>query len=513
MIRSFALAAAVALPLAAQDPTLTPLGTFRTGLFDRGAAEIVAHDPVSQRLFTVNGADQTVDILDCRNPSDIRRISQVRIPVEWGVSANSIVVRNGIVAVAVEASPQTDPGSVIFLDTEGRFRKGVKVGALPDMLTFTPDGRRVLTANEGQPSEDYRTDPEGSVSIIDISGGIDSLTQANVRTADFRAFTAANLPAGVRVFGPRATPAQDFEPEYIAIAPDSRTAWVTLQENNAIAILDIEQARFTRIAPLGVKEHWRAENTLDASDRDGVARLRTWTVFGMYQPDAIVPYTGPDGRLWLLTANEGDARSYQGFSEEVRVADLRLDPAMYPNAAEIQRPGELGRLRCTNAAGDLDGDGDIDMIHVYGARSFSVWTPDVRLAFDSGNQFELISQINLGPVFNLSNANNTFDDRSDDKGPEPEGIAVGAVRGVPYAFIANERQGNILIYDLVNPANPRYIGQWWNRNPFAPANTAAAGDLGPEGIIFIRAEDSPNGRPLLAVANEVSGTITLWQVN
>ena len=273
--------ALLALPLAAQDPSLTVLGTFRTGKFDVGAAEISAHDPRTQRLFVVNGADKTIDILDIRNPAAPTRLSQVKMPVDVGDSANSVAVKNGIVAVAVQAADKTQPGAVLFLDANGTPLNSVKVGALPDLVTFTPDGRKILVANEGEPSEDYKVDPEGSISIIDISGGVGSLTQNQVRTAGFGAFTPQNLPAGVRIYGPGASIAQDIEPEYIAVSPDSKQAYVTLQENNALAIVDIQTARVTSIAPLGLKEHWREENSIDASDRDGGISMRTWTVWGM----------------------------------------------------------------------------------------------------------------------------------------------------------------------------------------------------------------------------------------
>ena len=42
---------------------------------------------------------------------------------------------------------------------------------------------------------------------------------------------------------------------------------------------------------------------------------------------------------------------------------------------------------------------------------------------------------------------------------------------------------------------------------------ATAGDLGPEGLVFIPAAQSPNGRPLLVVGNEVSGTTAVLQLN
>lgn len=503
----------ITLPLLAQDPSLTVLGTFRTGKFDASAAEISAHDPATQRLFVVNGADKTIDILDIRNPATPTRISQVKMPVDVGAAANSVAVKNGIVAVAVEAADKTQPGSVLFLDANGTPLNSVKVGALPDMLTFTPDGKKILVANEGEPSEDYKVDPEGTISIIDISGGVASLTQAQVKTAGFAAFTPQTLPAGVRIYGPGASIAQDIEPEYIAVSPGSKTAYVTLQENNALAIVDIEAARVTSIAPLGLKPHWREENSMDASDRDGGVSMRTWTVWGMYQPDAIAAHVAADGNLYLLTANEGDSRDYPGFSEIERVSALKLDPARYPQAAENQLASEMGRLTVTKATGDLDGDGDIDMIHSLGARSFSVWSPAGELLWDSANQFETIGRLNYPEAFNASNSSHALDSRSDDKGPEPEAIIVATIRNKPYAFIGLERQSNILIYDMSDPLNPRYVGQHGNRNNAAAPNTEAAGDLGPEGLLFIPASESPTGAMLLVASNEISGTVTIWRVN
>lgn len=496
-----------------QDPALSVLGTYRTGRYNAGAAEIVAHDPATQRLFVVNGGDRTIDILDMSNPANLRRISQVRFPAEHGIAANSVAVKNGIVAVAVEADPKTDPGSALFLDADGRILAAVKVGALPDMLTFTPDGRKVLVANEGEPNTDYTADPEGSMSIIDISRGATEVTQADVKTAHFRNFTREMLDPSVRIFGPGASVAQDLEPEYIAVSPDSKTAWVTLQEGNAIGIIDVDTATVTRIVGLGLKEHWREENSIDASDRDNAVSLRTWTVWGFYMPDAIAPYVAADGNVYLLTANEGDAREYAAYAEERRVSEVRLDPARYPNASEIQQASELGRLRITAANGDIDGDGDYDMLHSFGGRSFTVWTARVEKVWDSMNHFEIINSQNYPESFNASNSDNVFDSRSDDKGPEPEALTTGVIGGRTFAFIGNERQSNIIVYDVTDPRVPRYIEQYTNRNPRAAIDSPEAGDLGPEGIIFIPAAQSPTGRPLLAVANEISGTTTLWQIN
>jgi hypothetical protein len=200
----------------------------------------------------------------------------------------------------------------------------VEVGALPDMLVFTPDGKRVLVANEGEPNDAYDVDPEGSVSIIDLPNDITKLTQANVRTATFDKFNDAELDPSIRIFGPGATVAQDLEPEYITVSKDSKTAWVALQENNAIAVLDIDSGEFTALRGLGFKDHRLPGNELDVSDRDKQINITNWPVFGIYQPDAIASYDY-QGRTYIVTANEGDARDYDGFSEEFRVKDLMLD--------------------------------------------------------------------------------------------------------------------------------------------------------------------------------------------
>jgi hypothetical protein len=354
----------------------------------------------------------------------------------------------------------------------------------------------------------YSVDPEGSVSIIDLSKGVKDLTDADVRTAGFGSFAKESLEPGVRIFGPRASVAQDLEPEYIAVSPDSKTAYVTLQENNAVGILDIEAGKFTRIAALGVKEHWRAGNELEVSDRDGGPAIYTWPIYGMYQPDAIAPFVGPDNKLYLITANEGDAREWGPYVEAARVSTLKLDPSI-PGGAALQAADGLGRLNVSTASGDLDGDGDFDVLYSFGGRSITVWSPNLEALWDSHNQFEVFLLQERPAAFNVSH----MDSRSDDKGPEPEGVVVGNVRGCNYAFVGNERTSNIMIYDLTIPDAPQYVGMVWNRNLSAANNTPEAGDLGPEGLAFVREQDSPTGKPLLIVANEVSGTVTVWQVD
>ncbi len=415
----------VAAPLTAQI-SLEPIGTYATGIFDEGAAEIAAYDPETQRLFVINGGTASLDVIDIRLPSLPRLAFSIDL-TPYGGGGTSVDVYKGLVAVAVPAADETRPGSVVFFGPYGRFRGSVQVGALPDMLTFTPDGSRVLVANEGQPNDDYTVDPEGSVSIIDLTKGRGKgiITQAMVTHATFTHFNDDELDPRIRIFGPGATVAQDLEPEYIAVSQDGRLAWVTLQQNNALGILDVNDASFRELIPLGVKDHDLPENALDASDEDGRIQILNRPVRGLYQPDAIAAYRSA-GAIYLVTANEGDSRDYEGFSEEERVADLTLDPTAFPDAEALQQEAALGRLRVTSADGDTDGDGDFDELFAFGGRSFSIRDAAGRLVFDSGDDLERITAEELPAEFNSSNdENGSFDSRSDDKGPEPEGVVLG----------------------------------------------------------------------------------------
>ncbi|UUY06976.1 choice-of-anchor I family protein [Pseudomonas sp. J452] len=493
---------------------ISPLGTYQSGLFEQGAAEIVAHDARSQRLFVVNAASGKLDVLDIRDPAQPKLLFNIDLSA-YGSSINSVAVHKGLVAAAVENSVKTEPGQVVFLDADGQIRGRVQVGALPDMLTFSHDGQRVLVANEGEPSDDYLVDPEGSVSIIDLPKRLSRLSQANVRTADFRAFSREQLDPSIRVFGPNASVAQDFEPEYITISKDGKRAWVTLQENNAIAEIDVRRAQVKAVHGLGYKDHQLAGNELDASDKDSAVNIRNWPIRGLYQPDAISSFS-QRGQTYLVTANEGDARAYGGYSEEVRVGSTAylLDPAVFPDAGTLKQNANLGRLTVSKASGLDPQTGTYNAIYAFGARSFSIWSSEGTRVYDSGADFERISAERLPALFNSNHKENTPDGRSDDKGPEPEGVTVSTLWGKPYAFIGLERISAVMVYDLSNPKAPRFVELVSNRDATAKPPAAEAGDLGPEGVMVIPAERSPlAGVPLLVVGNEVSGSTTLYRID
>ena len=487
------------------------------GSLTLAGAEISAFDAASKRLFVTSAAG--LQVVQVNTDLTMTLLGTVSLGSN---DINSVAVKDGVVAVAVAATDKTQPGSVYFLDADGTLGDAamvlgsVEVGALPDMLSFSADGKKVLVANEGErnlPADvtagKSAIDPEGSVSIIDLSAGI---AAAKVTTASFAAFNDKLVElkaAGVRLFAGEAgfesvSVAQDLEPEYISIAPDGRTAFVTLQENNAVAILDLESGQFTDIVPLGLKSFLGLP--FDGSDKDGLKAQTDQPVFGQYMPDAIASFVGADGKTYYVIANEGDDRDdFINPDETIRAAKLKLDAEAFPDAAALKTDAELGRLTVSNAPGnngDTDGDGDIDQLLSYGARSFSILNTDGVLVFDSGSHIEQF--VASGGLFNATTpaTGGLFDDtRSDNKGPEPEGVALGQVGDRTLAFIGLERGGGgVMVYDVTDPAAVSFVQ--YLRNP---------ADVSLEGLSFVGKADSPNGQDLLFVTNEVSNTVTAYR--
>ncbi|GAA1729238.1 hypothetical protein GCM10009809_25970 [Isoptericola hypogeus] len=550
---------------------LRPLGAYATGVFDESAAEIVAHHAGTQRLFSVNAQAGEVTVLDVARPSSPRKLFALKAAgvraadgstVPDGAVANSVAVRaDGLVVVAVESEVKTDDGWLVLFDAagDGDALGAWRVGALPDMVTITPDGAGAVVANEGEPADDFSVDPEGSVTVVELPDRLrpghgsgrgsghgwghghryDDLDvrQSAVRTADFHAFEGEALPDGVRVFAPDA-PAPDgslahrvsrnLEPEYVTVSKDSRTAYVALQEANAVAEVDLRRARVTDVWSLGSKDHSVPGQGIDPSDRDDAAAVREVPVRGLYMPDGIASFTSR-GETYLVTANEGDAREWGDYAEPARVKDLGtggLAPVCADSpASSLLDDADLGRLNVTTASGLSDDGSCYEQLFAMGARSFSVWTTDGELVFDSGNTFEQVTAEALGDAFNTNHSETSFDGRSDDKGPEPENLTIGKVGSRTYAFVGLERAGGVMVYDVTRPERSELVTYVSNRDysvsvedaiddgEDAPTALEAAGDLGPEGLTFIQAEDSPTHRPLLAVASEVSGTTTLFEVD
>lgn len=455
-------------------------------------SEIVAFDAATNRVFTAAG--NQVDVIDFTTGLTVDTLTY-DAGINGGV--NSVAVSGGKLAVALAAPGTADAGKVFIYDTANLGApSSVDVGVLPDMLTFTPDGSRILVANEGEPEgyEPGDIDPVGSISVIDVN-------TLDVKNAGFSAFDGAEdalRDAGVRIFGPGSSASQDLEPEYIAVSNDGNTAFVALQENNALAIVDLSGADpvVTDIVPLGLKDYALPGNEIDPTDRPedqdfGVFESQP-NVAGMYQPDGIDIIT-IGGKDYIVSANEGDAREYDGIipgddTEVTRADDVALAPGFF--AADAQDDENLGRLEITLLPGITDDGindlGEYERLTSFGARSFALWNEDGTLAFDSGNFIDqTLSDLGLYP-----------DGRSDAKGSEPEAVEVGVISDRTYLFLGLERASAVMIFDLTDFDLGELTQDYLVATIFDETLER------PEGLSFVSALDSGDGYAYLLAAYE-----------
>lgn len=525
-----------------------------------GAAEIVAYQASKKWIYAINssGDDAVVNILPADTFDSAALVkdnegvisatnltSVITLPLNENTQgdANSIAIdeNNNLLAVAMAAESTGDEGQIAFYDISGEspvFIKNVTVGFLPDMVTFTHDGAKAVVANEGEPSGDYSVDPEGSISIIDITNNVIADTAINI---DFKAYNNKQTeleaqgvvfanPNGRTINGNliNTTVAMDLEPEYVSISKDNKYAYVSIQENNALAIVNL-QDNSLELKGLGFKE-WSSLQ-LDASDKDGGVNFKSYPgLYGMYQPDTISSFSWK-GANFIVTANEGDAREYffdttdeadciakggldydeddgcLAYIDESRVEDLTLAANFdYLNNDD----DDIGRLKVTTIKGDTNNDGQYESLYGYGARSFTIWDSNGLVVFDSGDDIARITASVHGESFNNNEDENNGDSRSDDKGAEPEALAIGKIDDRTFAFIGLERMGGIMAYDITNPYNVQFEDYFYNRGLIKGANIT--GDLAPEGMVFVSAEQSATGNPLLIVGNEISGSIAVWEI-
>jgi len=494
---------------------------YKSGIFDDSAAEIVTYDSLSQQFFVTNASSNHIDVLKL-NGNMLSKINSIPLS-SFGAGVNSVSAHNGLIAVAVEAYNKQSNGSIEFFEHDGTHLKTLTAGPLPDMVTFSSNGKLVVVANEGEPNEDYSHDPYGSISIVDLSNGIES---AEVTTLDFSTIT---LPRkGMKFYNP--DKAADIEPEYIAINSTNTKAYVTLQENNGIAVVDLVNKSIEKVMALGFKDFSQVGNEIDAN-KDNRVNLSTVNAFGMYQPDSIAVYS-IQGEDYLVTANEGDDREYDTYSEEIKVSKLKLDP-------NLDTTGLGNSVRVSRELGDANHDGIYEQLYMMGTRSFSIWSSQGKLLFDSGSQLarqviDSVGEDNFNTritdtkksdaIAKLGNDGISYskkgkrvyffegkDARSEKKGIEPEALTLGTINASTYAFIGLEKQGGFFMYDITNPEIPNLI-KYYNSIDYAKA-PFNAGDLGPEGMTFVSALKSPNGKDLLVIANEVSGTTTVYQIS
>ena len=556
--------AAISLKLVGSTPAIADN-------FDESAAEIVAYHPDSKTAYLVNSNSKAVDVVDLSDVTapTITSTLDVAGDVETAVDAlsegdlgavNSVDVSGDYMAVAIEADTKQDTGYIAFYNVDGTFVSAVAAGALPDKVGFSPDGKYAVVANEGEPNDDYSVDPAGTITVIDVAGGFDIATAATADFTDFNAGGSKELTGPVRISAKAESVAQDLEPEFIAFSADSTTAYATLQENNAVAIIDLASAEVTTVLGIGFKDYGLPGNEIDASNKDDGVNLNSWSIFGTYMPDGFDAYDVNDV-TYLVTANEGDGREYvsdatdaadctaQGgflfddgdcfhYLDEIRVKDL--DASQFTEdlvaklGADFQDQDKLGRLKVITDLGLEDSSACTTLattgqpiafpeetpvagcvyenLYSFGSRSFTIWdTSAGRAVFDSGSDMERITAQQLGGSFNASNDSNDGDDRSDDKGPEPEAVEIATINDNTFAFIALERVGGVMVYNITNPQNAQFV-QYINPRDFTVGDDAVeanmAGPLGPEDLKFITQDDNM----YLLVSNEVSGTLSVYSV-
>ncbi|MDW1892284.1 choice-of-anchor I family protein, partial [Vibrio sp. Vb1574] len=525
--------------------------------FDTSAAEIVNYDACTDKLYVVNAQAKRVDVLSLNEssaPSQTDFIDLTDAGTSAGIeigAANSVAVFNGLVAVAIENNNKQEDGLIaLYRSDDLSLITTFKTGALPDMVGFSKDGRYIATANEGEPNSDYSIDPEGSVTLVDLSKGINNADVTQIGFGEFDGVRSDELPKAVRISGPNASIAQDLEPEYLTFA-DNGKIYVALQENNAMAIIDPQSQSVEKIVALGEKS-W-SNSKLDASNKDKIiGNLKSYPqLVGLYMPDTLDSYS-VNGKTYIVSVNEGDGREYgfkttqaecdqAGFMsdeddyqgtpdytnvkgsclshiDEVRGKKLKVTTD-HPLAEALKDNKQLARLKVIKPNHTLNAE---ENVQAFGARSFSIWNENGELVFDSGDDFATVALLNEGKHFNSTNdSNSSGDDRSDDKGIEPEAIEVAKINGRYYAFIGLERQGGIMVYDITEPKQAQFLHYVNHRDYTQPVCTLVedgecandtynpkAGDLAPESINYF----TRNGQHFIAVGNEVSGTTSVFRI-
>lgn len=506
LIAAAIVGAAVTTPAIVADANLSLDARYDSGVQneDGGTTEIVAYNPHSHSTYVVNGVTKKIEAISLNYTKDqamnlksflsldiAKTIASFDKTFEYGdLTSITVHPKENVIAVSVQAKDYNTAGYAVVLTGEGKFLGATKVGIQPDNITFTPDGNKLLTANEGEPRAGYGAnivDPKGSISVIDTTNGFDALT---AKTISFEAFDTAEkraqLVADNVLLKKNTNPSVDLEPEYIAVNEASTKAYVALQENNAVATIDLTSNEVVSVKGLGFKDHSKPGNEIDLI-KDGKINIKNENYFGIYMPDGMATVT-INGKDYIVTANEGDGREWGDEDSE----NFHLN--------EIETEEEIVKYDTSDYDGFVDGNE-----YIFGGRSFAIFDAQTMdVVFDSGSDFEKITAQQHPEYFNASNTNVKLDNRSGKKGPEPEDVKIGKIGDETFAYIGLERIGGVMMYNITNPASAKFV-DYLNLRDFSDG---IAGDVSPEGIAVITKDDKPQ----LIVGHEVSGTVTILNV-
>ncbi|XP_035685878.1 mesenchyme-specific cell surface glycoprotein-like [Branchiostoma floridae] len=531
------------------DPAGAPL----YGMGDRGAVEQLTYDADNYHIYTV-GEARILNVIDISDPKNAALVYQLQLPG----GATDVDSCGRFVAVSIHDDFKVLPGTVLIYSMYDTTRKNmtllhqIQVGALPDMVKFTKDCMTLVTCNEGEPGLDESgnfVDPEGSASVIAFqSANLGQESAPTVRTAMFRKFdslaeeynsrgvrwTLPMIQVGSEVM--EFNLSQTLEPEYVAYNSDGSKAYIALQENNAIAVLDMATATFDDIYPLGSK-YWGTAS-IDTSHEDGGILMRDWPIYSLYQPDSMRTFSHR-GRNYILTANEGDGVERVPPNATVSTDELKgtelIERSLVSRNLKSQRvqkalnlTSQLGCAVFSSIDGlDPENPDKYSSLHLFGGRGFSVWdADDLSLVWDSGDGVERMVAKHYPSIFNSdyyeeffnSTPAARFDHRSCKKGPETESLAIGEVDGKTAFFVGNERSSTILVYsladeDIITPVfqSIHFSGRTdltWRQ----AYQDRVVGDIDPEDMRFVSTRDSPTNTPLLLVAGTASGTVSVYEV-
>ena len=503
--------------------SLQQTGRYDSGITnaDGGVIEIVDYNNQTGWAYAVNGqsgklvaialkdieSKDKVDLLD-GNDIDIKSIvEKADSSFVYGDMTSVSVSHDGkYLALAIQAANYKDNGRVALFECHEDGTIGllkiIEVGVQPDMVVYTNDDTQILTANEGEPRNGYTsTDPKGTVSIINTK-----TFEAN--HVGFEAFDSQEarqklVDQGI-VIKKGTKPSEDFEPEYIAVS-DTK-AYITLQENNAIAIIDLKTQKIESVMSVGYEDYSKV--SVDIDKKDGKYAPQTYnSLRGIRMPDALSVYT-VDGVDYIVTANEGDSRKWGDYTneKEVNFGKGKTSPT---EKITSENSGLTGKVVFFDSS-DYDGlDNDKD--YLFGGRSSTIFKVEgntMKEVFTTGNDFEAVTAKYIPDHFNCSNNDITIDNRSGKKGPESESVTIGKIGEKTFAFVGLERVGGVVVYDITTPEKATYVN-YINSRDFT---SDIAGDDSPEGMKFISSEQSKTGEPQLLVAYEVSGTLGAYDL-
>lgn len=475
----------------------------------------IAYDAAGARLLVAGLSDGTIKAIDV---ADLSAPVTTTVTPDLPGRPTAIAVGDGLIAVTMATESVEEPGTLIITSPDGTVVASVSIGPGPVFATFSPDGRYLVTANEGNANGNYSIDPIGSLSLVALQRVDGSLRVSDdqVRTIVFEEATAEPT---VRSNGPRATFEQDMEPTRVVFSPEGEAMYVLLSENNAIAKVAVVDGTVEWIRGLGAKDHGITGNGIDPSDADGQAAVAAWPIYGLFQPTGADVFDS-DGERFLITANGGAPRVHATTTDAVQAADARKSPGAFRSPDVLFAPEALGRLKVSSSEDDLDGDGALDVLYGFGARSVAIWTDGARILWDSGDLFEQTAIERVPGFFNAGIEGIRPDSRSDDQGPEPMDVVVGTLAGRPTAFVSLYGDGGIAALDLSDPYDPVLTGYYNGRNRDAAVDEDGyyvnpaedAGPVGPSTILFLDENTSPSGAPLLVVAYAASGTVVFYDV-